>query len=76
VSVSDDPQKALEELRLRLAAEGLPKLSSEALRAARVREQIPRAVLPPIVTTVPKLSAEARRLFEQKSDPRWLWRKR
>jgi hypothetical protein len=31
--MADDPEKALEELRKRIAAEGLPKLSPEALRA-------------------------------------------
>jgi hypothetical protein len=74
--MTDDPIKALEELRQRIASEGLPRLSAEALRAGKLdRRQRP----PPPVASSEKpltLSDEARRLFQQKSDPQWLWRRR
>jgi hypothetical protein len=72
--VSDDPERTLAELRARLAAEGLPKLSVQALRAAKVG-QMGRPATRPEANAPPKLSDEARRLYQKKSDPHWLWRK-
>ena len=36
----DDPDETLQELRQRIATEGLPKLSADALRVVQVREVV------------------------------------
>ena len=36
----DDPEKTLQELRQRIATEGLPKLSAEALRSYKREERL------------------------------------
>jgi hypothetical protein len=73
----DDPEKTLQELRHRIAAEGLPKLSPEALRSFKRDERRgPKLVQPPLPRNVLSLSEEARRLFVKKSDPEWPWRRR
>lgn len=73
--MTDDPAQALERLRQQLAAEGLPKLSPEALRAAKldrpVRSHAPRKEIDAAL----KLSEEALRLYQQKSELQWLWRR-
>jgi hypothetical protein len=76
--MADDPEKALEELRKRIAAEGLPKLSPEALRAYKRGSMQSRLRLVPRepVQGPPGLSQEARRLYDEKSHPEWPWRKR
>ena len=72
--MTDDALKRLEQLRERIASEGLPPLSADALRASRLdRWPLSR---PGRTETVLTLSEEARRLFLQKRDPRWFWRKR
>ena len=74
----DDPEKALEELRKRIAAEGLPKLSPEALRKFKQGSRRGRLhLVEPTASGGPlRLSEEARRLYFEKSDPQWMWRKR
>jgi hypothetical protein len=74
--MTDDPIKALEELRQRIASEGLPRLSVEALRAGKL-DRRQRPATHTVSSAKPlTLSDEARRLFQQKSDPQWLWRRR
>ncbi len=75
VGMNEDSEKSLADLRSRIAAEGLPRLSPEALRAARLDNRHCRPVRPARAETL-SLSEEARRLYQQKSDPHWLWRKR
>jgi hypothetical protein len=73
----DDPGKALQELRQKLAAEGLPKLSPEALRLFKQADQRgPKLVRPSHANNPLSLSEEARRLFHEKSDPNWPWRQK
>jgi hypothetical protein len=72
----DDPGKTLLVLRQRIAAEGLPKLSSEALRLFKQADSRgPKLVRQPSSHNALSLSEEARRLFHEKSDPNWPWRK-
>jgi hypothetical protein len=73
--LTDDPKKALEELRKRIALERLPKLSQDALRAAKLDEPTRRLRAPSEPSQALKLSEEARRLYLRKSDSDWLWRK-
>jgi hypothetical protein len=72
--MTEEALKALEELRQRIAAEGLPPLSADALRLSKLRPRpLPKTDR---ADTMPALSEEARRLYMQKSDAQWLWRKR
>jgi hypothetical protein len=73
--MSDDPEKALQELRQKIATEGLPKLSPEAARLLR-REDCkgPRLVQPTPSKNPISLSQAALRLYHEKSDPKWPWR--
>jgi len=72
----DDPGKTLLVLRQQIAAEGLPKLSPEALHLFRQADQRgPKLVRQPPSHNPLSLSEEARRLFHEKSDPNWPWRK-
>jgi hypothetical protein len=72
----DDPGKSLQELGEKIAAQGLPKLSSEALRLFKQTDQHgPKLVRQPSSHSPLSLSEEARRLFHEKSDPNWPWRK-
>jgi hypothetical protein len=73
--LSDDPDKALEELRRLIASEGLPRLSQDALRAAKLNPRERRLIARPEPGEAPKLSDEARRLYLRKSDPEWPWRR-
>jgi hypothetical protein len=71
----DDPDRTLQELRHRIATEGLPKLSTEALRSFKREDRHgPRLIKPPLPENVLSLSEEARRLFLKKRDPEWPWR--
>jgi hypothetical protein len=73
--MADDPEKPLHELRQRIAADGLPKLSPEALRAFKQADQRgPKLVRKPTSDNPLNLSDEARRLFHEKRDPNWPWR--
>ncbi|WP_154660883.1 hypothetical protein [Microvirga lotononidis] len=73
----DDPETTLQELRHRLATEGLPKLSAEALRSFKREDRRDlKLAQPPLSRTVLSLSQKARRLFVRKSDPEWPWRRR
>jgi hypothetical protein len=67
--MSDDPDKTLKELRQRIATEGLPTLSAEALQSYKREEQRGSKSLL-------SLSPEAPRLFRDKADPAWYWRGR
>jgi hypothetical protein len=72
----DNPETTLQELRHRIATEGLPKLSPEALRSFKREDRHGRKLIkPPLPRNVPSLSEEARRLFLKKSDPEWPWRR-
>jgi hypothetical protein len=72
----DDPDKTLQELRHRIAIEGLPKLSAETLRSyKREVRGGPKLVQPPLPRNVLSMSEEARRLFHRKVDPEWPWRR-
>ena len=73
----DDPEKSLQELRQRIAAEGLPKLSADALRSCKREEWYrPKVVQQTASKPLLSLSSEALRLFREKADPAWLWRRR
>jgi hypothetical protein len=73
----DKPDETLQELRQRIISEGLPKLSAEALRSYRREEQRgPRLAQPTASKPLVRLSPEALRLFLQKADPAWPWRRR
>jgi hypothetical protein len=73
----NDPEKTLQELRQRIAAEGLPKLSVEALRSYKREERYgPKVVQPTASKPLLSLSPETLRLFREKADPAWLWRRR
>jgi hypothetical protein len=68
----DNPETILQELRHRLATEGLPKLSAEVLRTfKRVDQHGPKVAQAPLPRNVLSLSEEARRLFHRKTDPEW-----
>ena len=72
----EDPEKTLQELRQRIAAEGLPKLSAEALRSYKREVQHgPKPVLPSASRPLLRLSAEALRLFHEKANPTWPWKR-
>ena len=73
----DDPDRTLQELRHRIATEGLPKLSPEALRSYKQEDRHgPKLVRTPLPRNALSLSEEARRLFVKKSEPEWPWRRR
>jgi hypothetical protein len=73
----DNPEKTLQELRQRIINEGLPKLSAEALRSYKCKERYrPKQVQPTASKPLLSLSPEALRLFREKVDPAWLWRRR
>ena len=73
----DDPEKSLQELRQRISTEGLPKLSAEALRSYKCeRWRRPRLAQPTRSKPLLSLSPEALRLFREKADPAWLWKRR
>jgi hypothetical protein len=75
--MSDDSEKTLKELRERIAAEGLPKLSAEALRSYEREERRGRKLGQPIASKpLLSLSPEALRLFREKADPAWPWKRR
>ncbi len=72
----DDPEQTLQELRQRIATEGLPKLSPEAVRAYRRQHQHGPRLVPPSVSKAPlALSREALRLYQEKTDPAWFWKR-
>jgi hypothetical protein len=71
----DDPEKTLQELRQRIVTEGLPKLSSEALRSLKREEwRGPKLAQPTGSKPLLSLSPEALRLFRERADPAWLWK--
>ena len=73
----DDPEKNPKELRQRIVTEGLPKLSAEALRVYKREERRgPKLVQPTISKPLLSLSPEALRLFREKADPAWPWKRR
>ncbi len=73
----DDPEKSLQELRQRIAAEGLPKLSAEALRSYKREVRCSHKIAQPTASKpLLSLSPEALRLFQEKADPAWPWRRR
>jgi hypothetical protein len=73
----DDPEKSLRELRQRIIIGGLPKLSAEALRSyEREERRGPRLTQPTASKPLLSLSPEALRLFREKADPAWLWKRR
>jgi hypothetical protein len=75
--MADDPEKSLHELRQRIAAEGLPMLSAEALRSYKREERRgPRLAQPTASKPLLSLSPEALRLFREKADPAWPWERR
>jgi hypothetical protein len=60
----DNPEKTLQELRQRIAAEGLPKLSADALRSYKREERYrPKLAQPTGSKPLLSLSPEALRLF-------------
>jgi hypothetical protein len=72
----DDPEKTLQDLRQRIATEGLPKLSAEALRSYKREERRgPRLAQPTAPKPLLSLSPEALRLFREKADPAWPWKR-
>jgi hypothetical protein len=73
----DDHEKTLEEFRQRMLAEGLPMLSAEALRVYKREERRgPRLTQPTSSKPLLSLSPEALRLFREKADPAWPWKRR
>jgi hypothetical protein len=73
--VPDDPETALRELRQRIAAEGLPKLSAEALHTYKREEgRGPKLVRLNASKAPLSLSPEALRLYHEKADPSWPWK--
>ena len=75
--MADDPEKTLQELRQRIATEGLPKLSAEALRSYKREERCcPKLAQPTTSKPLLSLSPEALRLFREKADPAWPWKRR
>jgi len=74
--MANDPEKALQDLRQRIAAEGLPQLSSEALsRVQHPGQPGSRPASSKASEATVKLSEEALRLFREKADSKWPWRK-
>jgi hypothetical protein len=74
--MANDPEKTLQDLRQRIAAEGLPKLSSEALsRFSHAGQPRPLSASPMVPQNPVKLSEEALRLFREKGDSKWPWRR-
>jgi hypothetical protein len=75
--MADDPEKTLQELRQRIIIGGLPKLSAEALRSCKREEQCcPKLAQPTASKPLLSLSPEALRLFREKADPAWPWKRR
>jgi hypothetical protein len=73
----DDPYETLQELRQRIISEGLPKLSAEALRSYKREERRgPKLARPTTSKPLLSLFPEALRLFREKADPAWLWKRR
>jgi hypothetical protein len=73
----NDPYEILQELRQRIISEGLPKLSAEALRSYKREERrSPRLAQATASKPLLSLSPEALRLFREKADPAWLWKRR
>jgi hypothetical protein len=73
----NDPDKSLQELCHRIATEGLPKFSAEALRSYKRQERHGPKLMQPTASNPPlSLSQEALRLFHEKGDPNWPWRHR
>jgi hypothetical protein len=73
----DDPDQTLRELRQRIATASLPKLSAEALRSYKHEEwRGPRLVQRTVSKPLLSLSPEALRLFREKADPAWPWKRR
>jgi hypothetical protein len=71
----DDPETTLQELRQRIAAEGLPKLSAEALHTYKREERRgPKLVRPNASKSPLSLSEEALRLYHEKANPSWPWK--
>jgi hypothetical protein len=74
--MADDPEKTLQELRQRIIIGGLPKLSAEALRSYKREEQCcPKLAQPTASKPLLSLSPEALRLFREKADPAWPWKR-
>jgi hypothetical protein len=73
----DDPNETLKVLRQRIISEGLPKLSAEALRSYKREERRGPKLAQPSASKPPlSLSSEALRLFREKADPAWPWKRR
>jgi hypothetical protein len=73
----DDSEKTLQELHQRITAEGLPKLSAEALRSLKREEWRDPKLAQPTSSRPPfSLSPEALRLFRERADPAWPWKRR
>jgi hypothetical protein len=73
----DTPEETLQELRQRITTEGLPKLSAEALRSLKREEwRGPKLAQPTSSKPLLSLSPEALRLFREKADPAWPWKRR
>jgi hypothetical protein len=73
----DNPEKTLQELRQRIAAEGLPTLSPEALCSYKRQDRHGPKLVQPTTSKPPlSLSQAALRLFHEKADPKWPWRHR
>ncbi len=73
--MSHDSEQTLQELRQPIATEGLPKLSVQALCSYKRQEQHgPKRMQPPNKPL--RLSEEARRLFNHRSDSNLPWRRR
>ena len=71
----DDPEQTLQELRQRIAAEGLPTLSPEALRSYKWVEWHGLKLVQPSASKAPlTLSPEALRLYHEKTELSWLWK--
>ncbi len=74
--MANDREKTLQELHQRIAAERLPKLSAEALRSYKREVQHgPKPVLPSASKPLFMLSPEALRLFYEKANPIWPWKR-
>jgi hypothetical protein len=72
----EDPEKTLQELRQRISTEGLPKLSAEAVSLYKREERRgPRLAQPSASKPLLSLSPEALRLFREKADPAWPWKR-
>jgi hypothetical protein len=68
----DNPETTLQELRQRIATEGLSKLSAEALRSYKCERWCrPRLARPTASKPLLSLPPEALRLFREKADPAW-----